>query len=120
MASSTTSSTTTTTTTRKRKRVILFNGWLRTYTYPRLWMKPLAEHLRATAYDGTEVLVAGNTIPAQTNDIEKYVRHLAALVGPEGPDEDTYLIGQSVGCQVILRYLSQLPPGSKVRGRHFD
>jgi pimeloyl-ACP methyl ester carboxylesterase len=113
----------------QQKRVILFNGWLRTYMYPRLWMAPLSEHLRATAYEGAAaatttttttaagVEVVGNTMPAQTNDIEKYVRHLADLVGPAGPDEDTYFIGQSVGCQVILRYLAQLPPGSKVRGR---
>ena len=91
-----------------KKRVILFNGRLRTYTYPRLWMKPLSEHLASTAYEGAEVAVAGNTMPAQSNDIEKYVRHLAQLVGPAGPDEDTFFVGQSVGCQVILRYLSQL------------
>lgn len=99
---------------RRRVRVILFNGWLRTYTYPRLWMLPLAQHLRAASYEGAAVEVAGNTMPAQTNDVEKYVRHLADLVGSGGPDEDTYFIGQSVGCQVILRYLAQLPPGSKV------
>ena len=99
---------------RRKKRVILFNGWLRTYTYPRLWMKPLSEHLVSQAYEGTEVEVVGNTMPAQSNDIEKYVRHLAQLVGPAGPDEDTFFVGQSVGCQVILRYLSQLPPRTKV------
>lgn len=95
------------------KRVFLFNGWLRTHTYPRLWMKPLSEYLRATAYEGTEVIVVGNTMPAQTNDVEKYVRHLASLV--QTPTEDDFFIGQSVGCQVILRYLAQLPAGAKVR-----
>lgn len=88
-------------------------------------MKPLAEHLRRTRYctaDGdederveVEVEVVGNTMPAQTADAERYIRHLEELVGPEGPDEHTYFIGQSIGCQVILRYLARLPPGSKVR-----
>jgi pimeloyl-ACP methyl ester carboxylesterase len=116
-----------TTTTKKRRRVILFNGWLRQASYPRLWMKPLAEHLLRTRYycskDGgddeqeVEVEVLGNTMPAQTADAEKYIQHLADLVGPGGPNEDTYFIGQSIGCQVILRYLARLPPGSKVRVR---
>lgn len=99
---------------RRKKRVVLYNGWLRTYTYPRLWMKALSEHLRATAYAGVEVVVVGNTMPAQTNDTDKYVRHLASLVGEA--DQETFFIGQSVGCQVILRYLAQLPAGTKVRG----
>lgn len=89
-------------------------------------MKPLAEDLLRTRYcskDGgndkqaVEVEVVGNTMPAQTSDAEKYIKHLAAMVGPGGPDENTFFIGQSIGCQVILRYLARLPPGSKVRAR---
>jgi pimeloyl-ACP methyl ester carboxylesterase len=85
-------------------------------------MKPLAEHLLRTRYcskdeQEVEVEVVGNTLPAQTTDTEKYIQHLADLVGPDGPNEDTYFIGQSIGCQVILRYLARLPPGSKVRVR---
>ncbi len=88
-------------------------------------MKPLGEHLLSTRYcseggdeaEKVEVEVVGNTMPAQTVDAEKYMRHLADLVGPGGPDENTYFVGQSIGCQVILRYLARLPPGSKVRER---
>lgn len=32
------------------------------------------------------------------------------------PDEDTYLIGHSVGCITIMRYLENLKPGQKVGG----
>lgn len=126
-SSGSTKTTTTTTKKRRRARVILFNGWLRQALYPRLWMKPLAEHLLRTRYcseegdndedQEVEVEVVGNTMPAQTADAEKYIRHMADLVGPGGPDENTYFIGQSIGCQVILRYLARLPPGSKVRER---
>jgi len=42
----------------------------------------------------------------QTPVIEKWVSHLAEVVGT--PDEDTYFIGHSIGCQTILRYLESL------------
>lgn len=110
---------------RRKIRVIFCNGWLRTYKYPRLWMAPLAEHLRSHQYqekgqegggeiNDVEIEVIGNTMPVQTSDAEKYIKHLAALVGPGGPDEQTYFVGQSIGCQVILRYLARLPPDTKV------
>ncbi len=38
--------------------------------------------------------------------IEKWVNHLAQVVGT--PDEHTYFIGHSIGCQTILRYLETL------------
>ena len=39
--------------------------------------------------------------------IEDWVSHLSATVGK--PDENTYLIGHSMGCQAIARYLERLP-----------
>ena len=35
--------------------------------------------------------------------IEEWVRHLSDVVGT--PDADTYLVGHSIGCQTVLRYL---------------
>ena len=36
-----------------------------------------------------------------------------------GGDEDTYLVGHSMGCQCILRYLDDLPEGTKIGGAIF-
>lgn len=46
--------------------------------------------------------------------IETWVATLAEAVGQ--PDEQTYLIGHSVGCQTIIRYLSGLANGEKIGG----
>lgn len=46
--------------------------------------------------------------------IEKWVGHLRSVIGI--PDEETYLIGHSIGCQTILRYLQTIdtPTGGAV------
>lgn len=46
--------------------------------------------------------------------IEKWVSHLAEVVGKSDPD--TYFIGHSIGCQTILRYLETInnPVGGAV------
>jgi len=38
--------------------------------------------------------------------IDKWVPHLAELVG--APDEETYFVGHSIGCQAIMRYLETI------------
>ena len=43
--------------------------------------------------------------------------HLAQLVGE--PDEQTFFVGHSIGCQTILRYLESLPADKKVGGAVF-
>lgn len=45
--------------------------------------------------------------------IEKWVPCLAKVI--KNPDENTILIGHSVGCQMILRFLETLPSNHKVR-----
>ena len=37
--------------------------------------------------------------------IEKWLNHLSEIVGT--PDSETYFIGHSIGCQIILRYLEK-------------
>ena len=58
------------------------------------------------------------TVPAmpETNapKIETWVTHLVRAVGQV--DENTFLVGHSIGCQTILRYLEQLPMGQRVGG----
>lgn len=46
--------------------------------------------------------------------IGEWVPFLAREVGT--PDEDTYLIGHSIGAQTVLRYLASLPEGSRIGG----
>ena len=57
-------------------------------------------------------------IPAFPNtdkpELEKWLPVLKQKVGT--PDQDTYLIGHSVGCITILRYLESLGHGQKVGG----
>ncbi len=49
--------------------------------------------------------------------IETWVAHLAKVVGEV--DENTFLIGHSIGCQTILRFLESLPIDKKVGGSIF-
>ena len=46
--------------------------------------------------------------------IEEWVGKLKQEV--KNPDEHTYFIGHSIGCQAILRYLETLPEKTKVGG----
>ncbi|HYH96978.1 RBBP9/YdeN family alpha/beta hydrolase [Hyalangium sp.] len=52
--------------------------------------------------------------PAQPT-IEAWVGALATAVGPT-PAPSTVLMGHSVGCQAVLRYLATLPPGHVIDG----
>lgn len=53
-------------------------------------------------------------------DVPKKSEWLGALQSAiPAVDEETYLIGHSVGCQAILRYLDLLPPGQRCAGITF-
>jgi len=52
--------------------------------------------------------------PAQPT-IEAWVGALARAVGPT-PEPSTLLMGHSVGCQTVIRYLASLPPGHVIDG----
>lgn len=49
--------------------------------------------------------------------IQKWIPALAEAVGV--PDEQTYFVGHSMGCQAIARYLETLPEGRNVGGAVF-
>ncbi len=49
--------------------------------------------------------------------IKVWVPALAKAVGV--PDEQTYFVGHSIGCQTIARYLASLPPETNVGGAVF-
>jgi predicted alpha/beta hydrolase family esterase len=52
--------------------------------------------------------------PAQPT-IEAWVGTLSRAVGPS-PEPSTLLMGHSVGCQAVIRYLATLPPGRVIDG----
>jgi len=93
-----------------KKRVFIIHGW---EGYPEEgWFPWLKKELEQ---NGFEVF-----IPAMPNTdepkIEKWVPFLANLVGE--PDENTYFMGHSIGCQAIMRYLETLE-NKKVGGAVF-
>ncbi len=82
------------------KRVFIIHGW---EGYPEDgWYPWLKKELEK---NGFEVFV-----PAMPNTdepkIDEWVDSLSNLVGK--PDENTYFVGHSIGCQTILRYLEKL------------
>lgn len=90
------------------KRVVIVHG----YTgYPdKNWFPWLKERLEAQ-----EVEVHVPQMP-DTNEPKKdaWVAKLHEVVGE--PDEDTFLVGHSLGCPAILRYLESFDTGKKVGG----
>jgi predicted alpha/beta hydrolase family esterase len=79
----------------------MVHGWGGTATSGwRPWLKSQLEKM------GCEVL-ALDMPDTDTPVIEKWVGHLAEAVGT--PDNDTFFVGHSIGCQTILRYLDSYP-----------
>jgi predicted alpha/beta hydrolase family esterase len=82
------------------KRVIMVHQWMAGADGDwRPWLKVELEKM------GYEVLVP-DMPDIDVPVIEKWVRKLSEVVG--APDEETYLIGHSIGCQTILRYLETI------------
>ncbi len=92
------------------KRAFIIHGWDGS---PEEGWFPWLEH--ELSQRGFEVHVPAMPNPA-TPTIDAWVGHLAQLVGQ--PDENTFFIGHSIGCQTILRYLASLQ-GDKVGGAVF-
>jgi predicted alpha/beta hydrolase family esterase len=93
------------------KRVFIIYGW---DGFPEEgWFPWLKRELEAK---GFEVFVP--QMPDAGNPrIEKWVPAVASIVG--SPDEETYFVGHSMGCQTIARYLESLPEGVVVGGAIF-
>lgn len=94
-----------------KKRVIIVHGW---DGYPEEgWFPWLKKELETK---GFEVLVP--QMPDAGNPrIYNWVPKLAEVVGK--PDQQTFFVGHSMGCQTIARYLESLPDGVKVGGAVF-
>ena len=90
------------------KRVFIIHGW---EGFPEEgWFPWLKKELEAKRFQVQ--------VPAMPNSaepkIDTWVPFLKNLIGE--PDGDTYLVGHSIGCQTILRYLSDLKGDVKIGG----
>lgn len=89
-------------------RVVIVHGW--EGSPHEGWFPWLARELTSRGF-----LV---NVPAMPNSahpkMSEWVPHLTKVIGT--PDEHTYLVGHSLGCITILRYLEQLPAGSALGG----
>ncbi len=82
------------------KKVIIIHQWMAGAQGDwRPWLKTELEKL------GYQVLLP-DMPDIDTPVIEKWVAKLAEVVGT--PDNNTYFIGHSIGCQTILRYLENI------------
>ncbi|MEK7211512.1 MAG: alpha/beta fold hydrolase [Patescibacteria group bacterium] len=94
-----------------QKRIFLIHGWGGGPDGGWLsWLK--------AKFEGCGYKVIAPQMPnTETPKIKEWVAKLSEIVG--SPDEGTFFIGHSIGCQAILRYLETLPPGIKVGGALF-
>jgi len=90
------------------KRVILIHGWEGEPEKEwRPWLK------KELTLQGFEVIVPA--MPDTNNpSMAKWVSHLGSVV--PNPDQDTYIIGHSLGCVTILRYLETLEENQNIGG----
>lgn len=89
-----------------KKRAYIIHGWGGNPT--EAWFPWLANQLEQK---GFEVVVPQMPDPEEPK-IGAWVSTLADCVGK--PDEHTILVGHSIGCPTILRYLEGLPKDAKV------
>jgi hypothetical protein len=83
-----------------KKRIFIVHGW---EGHPEEgWFPWLKKELEAK---GFEVHVPSMPHP-DTPTIGDWVAHLAKVVGES--DERTYLVGHSIGCQTVIRYLESI------------
>lgn len=91
-----------------KKRVFIVHGW---DGYPEEgWFPWLKKELELRGFDVTVPQLPDAGSPR----IEKWVPKLSEVVGI--PDEQTYFIGHSMGCQTVARYLESLLEGVRVGG----
>jgi predicted alpha/beta hydrolase family esterase len=87
-------------------RIVLVHGW--DGSPKKDWFPWANRELAARGYE----VVAPLMPRAGTPEIEPWVRKLKTVVGQ--PRNDDILIGHSIGCQAIFRYLEQLSSNRKV------
>lgn len=83
-----------------QKRAFIIHGWNGSPT--NCWFPWLKKELEKNGFS-----VTAPSMPNPKNPtIEGWVGYLSKIVGT--PDENTFLVGHSIGCQAILRYIEKL------------
>lgn len=94
-----------------QKRVFIIHGW---DGYPKEgWFPWLKNELKTRGFN---VFIPQLPKPGEPR-INNWVPVVKKIVGK--PDEQTYFVGHSMGCQTIARYLETLPKGKKIGGAVF-
>jgi len=89
------------------KKIYIIHGWDGSPNEPMLeWLKLNLEK------EGNQVEVPEMPDPG-TPKIESWVGKLKEIMAP---DNDTILVGHSIGCQAVLRYIETLPENTKIAG----
>lgn len=87
-------------------RVIIVHGW--GGSSQKDWMPWVKRELEQRGFEVTVPLMPETEYPK----IETWVPYLSQVIGE--PKENDILIGHSIGCQTILRFLESLNSGQKV------
>ena len=90
------------------KRAFLIHGW--EGNPGNNWFPWLKKSLEENGFQVVAPEMPGTDTPVKAI----WLKTLQDLIS--NPDKDTYLIGHSMGCQAIQRYLETLPDGAVVGG----
>ena len=90
------------------KRGILVHGWDGTPEHG--WFPWLKTELEKREFEVIVPFLPNTAYP----HIDAWIPSLAAAVGI--PDKETFLVGHSMGCQAVARYLADLPDTIQVGG----
>lgn len=89
-------------------RAIIIHGW--EGKPGEGWQRWLRQELEKKGFQVFAPQMPNATLPK----LDEWLTALRELIGQ--PDNDTYLVGHSLGCYTILKYLEQLPEGTKIGG----
>jgi len=85
---------------KNKKRCIIIHGW--DSSPEKAWYQSMKRNLES---DGYKVIIP--KMPGtRTPNIDKWVSHISKIV--KIPDNNTFFIGHSIGCQAIMRYLESI------------
>lgn len=90
------------------KQIYLIHGWGGS-PKSEAWFKWLSEESKERNYK----LIIPEMPNTNNPKINEWINKLKDIIKP---DENTYLIGHSIGCQAIMRYIEKLPKEIKFNG----